>query len=429
MSTQGPFGLKNPFVTCESSFGGYFWLGGDSIFLDCWWVDRGCVRWRIHGSPLETFSVRISERAPTMFFFIVSESTGVACAEEFMRHLGKQFRRLFLSGQRLNFPWLFISQQGLCGLTNPFVTCESTFEGYLWVDNVSVFLDCLWVNRGCVGWRIIRHLWQQFRGLFLSGHRLSFPWRFLCQQVLCDLRIPSDISGNSFRDDFSVVSDSVFLDIFWVNRCCARWGFLLSSLETVYVTISDWSGTQFSLTFSESTGAVRAEDSFCHLSKQFPWRFLSGQQLIFLRLFLSQQVLCSLRIPSVISGNSLREDFWLVRDSVFLDVFWVNRCCARWGFLLSSLETVSVTISEWSATQFSIDFFWVNRCCASWGFLLSSLETVYVKIFDWSGTQFSLTFSESTGAVRAEDSFSHLWKQFPWWFLSGQQLNFPSTFS
>jgi len=51
--------------------------------------------------------------------------------------------------------------------------------------------------------------------------------------VLCALRIPSVISGNSFRDDFSVVSDSVFLDIFCV------------------------------------TGVVRAEDSFCHLWKQF----------------------------------------------------------------------------------------------------------------------------------------------------------------
>jgi len=43
-----------------------------------------------------------------------------------------------------------------------------------------------------------------------------------------------------------------------------------SSLETVSVTISEWSATQFSLTFSESTGAVRAEDSFCDLWKQFP---------------------------------------------------------------------------------------------------------------------------------------------------------------
>jgi hypothetical protein len=87
--------------------------------------------------------VRIFERAATLFFFIVSESTGAVCAEDSMRHLWKQFRRLFLSGQRLSFPSLFMSQQGLCELTNPFVTCESTFEGYLCMDSVSVFLDCL----------------------------------------------------------------------------------------------------------------------------------------------------------------------------------------------------------------------------------------------------------------------------------------------
>jgi hypothetical protein len=207
-----------------------------------------------------------------------------------------------------------------------------------------------------VGWRIIRHLWQQFRGLFLSGQRLSFPWHFLSQQVLCALRIPSVISGNNLRDDFWLVSDSVFLDVFWVNRCCARWGFLLSSLETIYVTISDWSATQFSFTFSESTGVVRSEDSLCHLWKQFSWWFLSGQRLGF-----------------------------------------------SWHFLC-------------------------NRCCACWGFLLSSLETVYVMISEWSGTQFSLTFSKSTGVVCAEDSMRHLWKQFRRLFLRRQRLSFPWLF-
>jgi len=48
--------------------------------------------------------VMISERAATLFFFIVSESTGGVCAEDFMRHLWKQFLRLFLRGQRLSFP-------------------------------------------------------------------------------------------------------------------------------------------------------------------------------------------------------------------------------------------------------------------------------------------------------------------------------------
>jgi hypothetical protein len=35
------------------------------------------------------------------------------------------------------------------------------------------------------------------------------------------------------------------------------------------VRISKWSATQFSLTFSESTGAVCTEDSLCHRRKQF----------------------------------------------------------------------------------------------------------------------------------------------------------------
>jgi len=56
---------------------------------------------------------------------------------------------------------------------------------------------------------------------------------------------------------------------------------------------------------------------------------------------------------------------------------------------------------------------------------VSSLETVSVMISEWSATQFSLTFSESTGAVRAEDSLCHLWKQFRRLFLSGERLNFP----
>jgi hypothetical protein len=43
----------------------------------------------------------------------------------------------------------------------------------------------------------------------------------------------------------------------------------VSSLETVSGAISEWSATQFSLTFSKSTGAVCTEDSLCHRWKQF----------------------------------------------------------------------------------------------------------------------------------------------------------------
>jgi hypothetical protein len=55
----------------------------------------------------------------------------------------------------------------------------------------------------------------------------------------------------------------------------------------------------------------------------------------------------------------------------------------------------------------------------------SPVKAVSGAISEWSATQFSLTFSESTGAVGAEDSLCHLWKQFRRLFLSGQRLNFP----
>jgi len=38
-----------------------------------------------------------------------------------------------------------------------------------------------------------------------------------------------------------------------------------SPVTPVSGAISEWSATQFSLMFSESTGAVRAQDSFCDL--------------------------------------------------------------------------------------------------------------------------------------------------------------------
>ena len=38
-----------------------------------------------------------------------------------------------------------------------------------------------------------------------------------------------------------------------------------SPVKAVPGAISEWSATQFSLMFSESTGAVGVEDSLCHL--------------------------------------------------------------------------------------------------------------------------------------------------------------------
>jgi hypothetical protein len=55
----------------------------------------------------------------------------------------------------------------------------------------------------------------------------------------------------------------------------------VSSLETVSVTISECSPTQFSLTVYEYTGAVWVDESISNLSKQFRGLFLNGQRLSF----------------------------------------------------------------------------------------------------------------------------------------------------
>jgi len=84
-----------PFVTCERSFGAIF------------------------------------EWAPSQFSLSVYESTKAVGADESIRHMRKKFRGQLLSGQRLSFPLLFMSHEGLFGLTNPFATCESSIGGYI----------------------------------------------------------------------------------------------------------------------------------------------------------------------------------------------------------------------------------------------------------------------------------------------------------
>jgi len=58
----------------------------------------------VDSSPLKAVSGAISEWAATQFSLTVYESTGAGWADETIRHLGKHFRGLFLSGQRLSYP-------------------------------------------------------------------------------------------------------------------------------------------------------------------------------------------------------------------------------------------------------------------------------------------------------------------------------------
>jgi len=55
-----------------------------------------------------------------------------------------------------------------------------------------------------------------------------------------------------------------------------------SPVTAVSGAISEWSATKFSLMFSLSTSAVRAEDSMRHLRKQFRRIFLRGSDSVFL---------------------------------------------------------------------------------------------------------------------------------------------------
>jgi len=207
ISQQGLWGLTNPFIKCENSFEGYFWVGSNSVFLEYLWVTRGCLGCQIHSPPVKAVSGAISEWAASQFSLTVYESTGAVWEDESIRHLWKEFRGPFFTRQRVSFPWLLISQQGLWGLTNPFVTCENSFEGYFWVGSNSVFLDCLWVPRAVWADESIRHLCKEFRGLLLTGHRVSFLWLFLSQQRLWGLTNPFVTCEKTFKGNFWVGSD------------------------------------------------------------------------------------------------------------------------------------------------------------------------------------------------------------------------------
>jgi hypothetical protein len=67
-----------------------------------------------------------------------------------------------------------MSQKGLCGQTNPFITYESSL-GAISEWTLSQFSLTVYELTGAVGAdESIRHLCKEFRGLFLTRHRVSF---------------------------------------------------------------------------------------------------------------------------------------------------------------------------------------------------------------------------------------------------------------
>jgi hypothetical protein len=145
--------------------------------------------------------------------------------------------------------------------------------------------------------------------------------------------------------------------------------------------ISQSPPTQFSLTFSNSTGVVSTSESTRHLWKVFRWWFLSRQRTSFRWLFLSHQELLVLINPrvswesvslmisetvvaqfsltvskstGVASTSESRHYLWKVFRWWFLTLqrlsfrwlFVSQQGCGRWRIHASSSESVSLMISE-----------------------------------------------------------------------------------
>jgi hypothetical protein len=346
LSQQGLRALMNPFICSGSCFGNDFWVHNDSVFLDYFWVKMGCVRSWIHASSQETVLVMISESVVTQFSLTIYESTKAACADESKHQLCKQYRLWFLSTQQLSFPWLFMSQNGLCAVTNSCVIIGNSFGDDFWVGSDLVFLDYLWVNMGCVQWWIQAQHCKQFCWWFLNRYRLRFPILFLSQPGHRALMYPCVSCGSCFGDDFWVPSNSVFLDYLLVNRGWVCWRIQASALQAVSVMIFESAATQFFMNISYSIGIVCAKESMCQLWKQFRWWFISRQWLRFPWLYLNQPGLCAFTNLCVSSGSCFGDDLWVHSDSVFLDYLWVNRGCVRWWIQVSALQTVSLMIFE-----------------------------------------------------------------------------------
>jgi len=106
LNQQGLRALPNPRVTFGRCFGDDFAVSTDSIFVDFFWVNRGCELFWIHTSPLEVVLL------------------------------------------------IFLSQQGLRALPNQRVTFGRCFGDDFPAGSDSVFVNFFWVKRGCERWWI-----------------------------------------------------------------------------------------------------------------------------------------------------------------------------------------------------------------------------------------------------------------------------------
>ena len=237
-----------------------------------------------------------------------------------------------------------------------------------------------------------RQPWKHCLWWFLSRQLHSFRRRFLSQQGLCARKNPGFNCGGTLVDGFWFDIDSVFACVFRVNKDFVRWRIHATTMEAVSLMVSESAATQLSVTSSESTWTVCADESRPQLWRQSRWCFLRQQRLSFPLRVRSQQGIYVPSNPGIGCGVSLVDYFWVNDHLVFDDDYRVNReCVRRWNQALGG-EAVSVAISEPRVTQFS--------------------ELI----------------SESSGTVCTDESKSDLGTQCHWLFLSQQRLSFRFRF-
>src|SRR4030066_362649 len=96
-------GHTRPRVMWRSSFVDDFQVGSDSVFGVDILVNWNCGRWPILASALKAVSLIISESSAPQFSVMIRECTGTVRAYDTNRQVGKQFRGLLPSRQRLSF--------------------------------------------------------------------------------------------------------------------------------------------------------------------------------------------------------------------------------------------------------------------------------------------------------------------------------------
>jgi hypothetical protein len=170
------------------------------------------------------------ESSVAQFSLTVSKSIGIGRANESTRHVWKLFRWQFPSRHQLSFRWPFLSQQGLRALPNIRLSFRRCLGDDFWVGSDSIFVDYLWVKRGCGCWQIHASHSESVSLMILEMAVSQFS--LIVSNSIGDGRA-DESTPKSFVDDFPFSTDLVFVDFFWVNKGCERFWIHASPLEGV----------------------------------------------------------------------------------------------------------------------------------------------------------------------------------------------------